>query len=221
MLSIAAFCTCAAACLAVDKALIPGASGTDVVRSIVERIQRSNIFPPDNQLLRRIAYVESKDGTDGRTYREDYYGGIWQVDLIGFRATQDTQSHPGLRRKFEQIQEICGINWQQVQWQDLRKPLYSGLAARLFLSNVPDPIPAASDIHAQGQYWKVHYNSASGAGLVQRFEREVRALQRQEGTYMNIRMNKLSLLPKACVCWLLWEDFFAGIYSRLHPYVYS
>ena len=184
VLSIAAFCACAAACLAVDRALIPEASGADVVRSVIERIQRSNIFPPDNQLLRRIAYVESKDGTDPGTYRHGYYGGIWQVDLTGFRATQDTRAHPRLRGRFDRIQEKFGIDWRQVQWQDLRKPLYSGLAARLFLSNIPASIPAASDLRAQGQYWKVHYNSASGAGTVDKFVRDVQALLRQEGTYI-------------------------------------
>ena len=29
--------------------------------------------------MRRLAYVESRDGLDTDTYREDYHGGIWQV----------------------------------------------------------------------------------------------------------------------------------------------
>lgn len=210
VLSFAAFCACAAVCLAVDRTLTPGASGTDVVHSVVERIQRSNIFPPDNQLLRRIAYVESKDGTDRGTYRRGYYGGIWQVDLIGFRATQDTRAHPRLRGRFDRIQKIFGIDWRLVQWQDLRKPLYSGLAARLFLSNIPAAIPPANDLRAQGQYWKVHYNSASGAGTVDKFVRDVQALLRREGT---LYLYCISLLPKAYETYMYNSINFASCFG--------
>ena len=42
--------------------------------------------------------------------------------------------------------------------EDLRKPLYSGLAARLKLSNIEDGIPLSSNLEAQGQYWKNYYN---------------------------------------------------------------
>ena len=48
--------------------LLQFASGSAVVHAVVRRIEDSNIFPSDNQLLRRIAYVESKDGTDSGTY---------------------------------------------------------------------------------------------------------------------------------------------------------
>ena len=56
-----------------------------------------------------------------------------------------------------------------MQWIDLRKPLYSGLGARLLLSTIQSPIPLASDISAQAQFWKQHYNTATGTGTVQIF----------------------------------------------------
>ena len=59
---------------------------------------------------------------------------------------------------------------------DLRKPLYSGIAARLFLSNTPEPIPLASEIEMQGNYWKMYYNR-NGAGTVQKFVDDVMALR--------------------------------------------
>ena len=174
---------CLVLCEAVDDTLTPGARGADVVRAVVGKIEDSNIFPSDNQLLRRIAYVESKDGTDGNTYRSGYYGGIWQVDEVGFRDTQDASSHPALTAKFQKIQEFFGIDWSQFQWEDLRKPLYSGLAARLRLSNVFAPIPMASDIRAQGQYWKTYYNTPAGAGTVDKFVEDVEALLEKESKY--------------------------------------
>ena len=69
----------------VDDTVTAGASGSDVVHAVVGRIEDgriegSKIFPNDNQFLRRIAYVESKDGADQGTYRSGYNEGIWQVE---------------------------------------------------------------------------------------------------------------------------------------------
>jgi receptor-type tyrosine-protein phosphatase Q len=162
---------------AVDRTLEAEASGSGVVRAVVNKIEA--VFGDDDQFLRRIAYVESKDGTDARTYRNGYHGGIWQVDMIGFRDTQDVVSHPGLPAKFEQIMQEFGINWPNVEWMDLRKPLYSGIAARLKLSNVPTPIPC--DVAGQAAYWKRHYNTELGSGTVQKFIDDVEALENKEG----------------------------------------
>ena len=159
-----------------DKTIEPEASGSDVVLATVSRIEAA--FGTDHRFLRRIAYVESKDGTDRSTYRAGYHGGIWQVDQIGFESTKDTSSHPGLINKYDVVQNIFGINWRDVQWSDLRKPLYSGLAARLFIFNIPAAIPC--DIPGQAAYWKRHYNSAQGAGTVDKFENDVNALERKE-----------------------------------------
>ena len=160
-----------------DSTRIPESNGSAVVQATVALIQNSGIFPDDHQLLRRIAWVESKDGTDNGTYREGYHGGIWQVDNIGFRDTQNTESHPGLNAKFSNIQQQFGINWPSVQWEDLRRPLYSGLAARLFLSNVVEAIPSACNISGQASYWKTYYNTDLGAGTPEKFNEDVMSLK--------------------------------------------
>ena len=69
-------------CLGVDRTREPNTSGEDVVKATLRQIQESNIFPNDNSFLRRLAYVESKDGTDPDTYRNGYHGGIWQVSAL-------------------------------------------------------------------------------------------------------------------------------------------
>ena len=165
----------------VDQTVVAESNGENVVNAVVSRIRQSGIFPQDHSFLRRIAYVESKDGNDDNTYRAGYHGGIWQVDDIGFRATQDVSSHPALEGKHRRIREVFGIDWSNVQWMDLRKPLYSGLAARLFLSNINQEIPLASDISGQAQYWKTYYNTKTGAGTVQKFIDDVMALERSQG----------------------------------------
>ena len=150
-------------------------AGENVVEAVVARIRQTGIFGDDRSFLRRIAYVESKDGTDRRTYRAGYNAGIWQVDEIAFLATKDTSSHPSLNGKHQKIRQHLSIDWSTVTWNDLRKPLYSGLAARLFLSNIPQEIPFASEIALQATYWKLHYNK-NGAGTVQKFIDDVKAL---------------------------------------------
>ncbi|XP_072040074.1 uncharacterized protein, partial [Amphiura filiformis] len=137
----------------------------DVTQAAVNAVTKSGIFPADNNFLMRIACAESRYGNDPNTYRDGYDGGIWQVD--SFDDTQDITSHPGLVNKFAQIKQAFGIDWQAVQQSDLRKPLYSAIAARLYLSNIKPAIP--KDLEAQAAYWKKYYNTEAGAGTEQDF----------------------------------------------------
>lgn len=155
-----------------DLTRTPESSGTPVVLATVGLIRESGIFSDDRQLLRRIAWVESRDGTDSQTYRQGFHGGIWQVDLTAFQNTQNTTF--GLVSTFREIQRHFGIDWQSVRWEDLRKPLFSALAARLILSNVTESIPLASDVVAQASYWRRYYNNA---GAEARFIADVMALE--------------------------------------------
>lgn len=63
----------------VDKTLLPNAHGPDVVEAVVNIIRESCLFADDRRFLRRLAYVESRDGSAPKTFRAGYYGGIWQV----------------------------------------------------------------------------------------------------------------------------------------------
>lgn len=62
-----------------DKTRIAGTVGSDVVEAVVNIIREACIFPNDKLYLRRLAFVESMDGMESNTYRNGYYGGIWQV----------------------------------------------------------------------------------------------------------------------------------------------
>ena len=53
------------------------------------------------------------------------------------------------------------IIWPSVQWNDLRKPLFSALAARLILDNTGVPIPRISDIDGQADYWLMYYHTGT------------------------------------------------------------
>lgn len=67
-----------------DKTLVPNAFGADVVEAVVNIVRESCLFADDRRFLRRLAYVESQDGTAPNTFRNGYYGGIWQVLLLLF-----------------------------------------------------------------------------------------------------------------------------------------
>lgn len=140
-----------------------------MVADVVEMINSLGIFPNDHKFLCRVAWVESKYGMAPGTYRPSYYGGIWQVDSIGYRETVIQQ---GLRKYWDRIKERLHIDWEKTSWSDLEKPLYSGLASRLFLARIPAPIPA--DLTAQAQYWKKYYNTSAGKGTVQKFINDVK-----------------------------------------------
>ena len=97
---------------------------------------------------------------------------------MGFNDTQNTLSHPGLTSKFTKIKDKFGIEWSKVEWKDLTKPLYSALAARLFMSNKPSAIP--DDIEGQAKYWKDNYNTDAGKGTWEKFKEDVES--REIGT---------------------------------------
>ena len=155
----------------------PEEKGPEIVRVVVSKLE--SVFPtpsfaPGSTFLRLIAYVETKDGTDSRTYRSGFDGGIWQVEKKSFEGTKDAKTYPDLAVKHEEIKKRFGIDWMQVKWSDLKKPFYSGLAARLVLFNIPDPIPV--EVEGQAKYWKNHYRSAAADGDEQRFVNDVLAL---------------------------------------------
>lgn len=54
---------------------------------------------------------------------------VYQVDQDKFR---ETQTSSGLQNEKNIIRNTFGINWDYVTWSDLRKPLYSGIAAALY-----------------------------------------------------------------------------------------
>ena len=148
---------------AVDLTLQPEANGTLVVQACLAKISQSSIFSTnDQQMLRRIAYVETHDGADADTYTNTSNGGIWQLRETKYTATKNTGSNTQLQQQVQGISTSFGINWLTTQWVDLRKPFYSALAARLYMQVITASIPLASDVSSQGTYWANYYTSSGG-----------------------------------------------------------
>lgn len=99
-----------------DTTLWPGAKGEDVVCETVKKIENSGIFSDDKKILRRIAYVESKFGTDGSTNRRNYDGGIWRLDEIAFQDAIISDRHPNLDRIWPKIEKLLNKRRTDIKW---------------------------------------------------------------------------------------------------------
>lgn len=66
-------------CYGDDQTRQPGAIGSEVVDAVVNLIRESCLFADDKRFLVRLAYVQSHNGYDAKTFRDGYHGGIWQV----------------------------------------------------------------------------------------------------------------------------------------------
>ena len=142
-----------------NETKVPGAAGPKVVETVVTTIESAKIFSENHNMpgyVRRIAWVESKDGLDNATYRDSYHGGIWQVDKTLFLITQNT-SIPILINKHKLVKMQFDTDWMTLQWEDLRIPLWSGLAVCLYMCAIDEEIP--SSIGKQAEHWDKNYNS--------------------------------------------------------------
>ena len=137
---------------AVDRTLEEDAVGRDVVDATVEKIHASGIFPDDHEFLRRLAYVSTRDrGSQRIKPPDDNFGGLWNVTFDMYNKTLA----PTLAIQHEQIQDYFNISWENTTWHDLRTPLYSGLAARLYVHSVLPEVPVA--VMDQATMWSLFY----------------------------------------------------------------
>ena len=74
--------------------------------------------------------------------------------------------------KRQKIKEELEIDWVMVPGINLRKSLYSGLAAWLYVCARYGPIP--TNLQGQAELWKKCYNTACDAGTAQKFIKRVR-----------------------------------------------
>lgn len=169
-----------------DLTTTPEAAGTNVVLATISRIEQTGVFPDDNRLLRRVAFAESRDGLDSDTFRQGYNGGIWQVDEANFLKTQNITAHPSLAGIFTRLsQSVFELEWGLAVWEDLRVPLISAVAARIFFEIAEDTIPDIGNVRGQGEFWKNSGFNTNDMDTVELFVERITALE-LEGTCMYI-----------------------------------
>ena len=146
-------------------------NGTTVVDETIRIIAESNIFADDFQLLRRTAWVDTFFGrqktlVSGLSGDESGVSGfddveprtvIWIMSNAQFVQTQDVDTYSVLTEKHQQIREqLLGIIWENVVYEDLSRPLYAAIAVCLYLSTLETPVPQL--LRLQAQFWYESYH---------------------------------------------------------------
>ncbi|XP_033646749.1 integrin alpha-1-like [Asterias rubens] len=161
-----------------DNTILPDAFGPDVVDATIGKIaivEQASLLKPQDRILIRIAWVETQFGTAQLTH-PNYYGGIWRVDRAMFDVTVGMFNMDRYSDIFEAISTHLGIIWVQSTWEHCRQPLYSGLAARLFLHNANPIIPPGWSVEQQAIYWRDNYPHDPPTGNVTYFSVRVAEL---------------------------------------------
>ena len=180
----------------VDLTFESNANGSDVVNAVIAKLDASNIFGPDHRFLRRLAYVESRDGADIVTFiNSEENSGIWGLEQCKFHLLQRVllnQTNEGVivdEKMFNISRYIMlhfHINTSHLHTRFLDKPLLSGLVARLYLYYLTVAkdvyIPLAGDIEEQAQFWLTHYHPDTRGITIQIFIDKVSQLEKEEGT---------------------------------------
>ena len=147
-----------------------GANGSDVVEAVVKKLNDSCIFPPDHGFMRRIAYVETRDGTNitENTNVRNYHKrvGIWGLtESMLYHMRQKLQRHSNdtnyqdLIADSKQIYRRFGVNMTGDETLNLTIPLVSGIAARFYLhySTVLRNVKIPEDLTGQASFWASFY----------------------------------------------------------------
>lgn len=136
-----------------DYTRTPETNGSTVVETVIRLIQHSGIFTDDYGALQRIAWLETQYGQNQLTYRPWHDGGIWNINQTGFSTLNVSSQHVAMIQN-----EFC-FNWNEVVWTDLRKPLYSALAARLLIHQLSSGGVVSQDTSTQAQMWLNMYTN--------------------------------------------------------------
>lgn len=74
----------------------------------------------------------------------------------------DKTKSPSLQPFIFAIDVEFGTDWMQTTWQELQKPLVSGLAARLYLQYICPSAGIPRSISEQAGFWQTHYHPTEG-----------------------------------------------------------
>ncbi|KAK3087182.1 hypothetical protein FSP39_002770 [Pinctada imbricata] len=147
LVSFVHYCGCQ-----VDRTRQRDAYGQLVVDTTLE-ILRDSCIVQDHLFLRRLAYFESNFGIKNSFGSNN--GGIWRVTKAMFNVTKSASSR--LQPLLTKIKTSLGVDWSTLTYDDMRTPLYSALAAVMYIDNVSlEPIPAK--LEYQAAFWQKYYN---------------------------------------------------------------
>ena len=128
------------------------ATGPDVVNAVIHVIECSGVFEDDNGFLRRLAYVETRDGVNKTG--TSIWGNTAMDDISNSILTSN------YTMIINQICEKLGI-YVPIARRNVKQPLVAGVLARFYLHVVTNVskqnIPPAEDIWGQATFWESYY----------------------------------------------------------------
>lgn len=144
--------------------LVVDSQGIGVIEDASELTKRAAtksskpIFMEDNHFIKRVAMVEN---SLNRTSKE---GGLWNVDECAFKVTQTKRKeNKELAALQKTVRRTFGVTWSKIKYSDLRRPLYSVLAARIVLEMTERSIPRG--LRNQARLWlETYHGCAEKAG---------------------------------------------------------
>ena len=162
----------------------PNANGSEVVEAVVQNLNHSGVFDPDHRFLRRIAFVETKDGTETMTSGSgcNKRVGIWGITAIMLTTMQDqirSQVYPQLMTASEELYQIYGVNMSSYERLDLTNALVSGIAARFYLLYRSElrNMSLPKCVSEQAMFWDKYYRKQEGNTDYDHFEKRVLELE--------------------------------------------
>lgn len=139
--------------------LVVDSEGLDVIQDACELTKKASksskpVFMDDNHFIKRVAMAET---SLNRTSKE---GGLWNVDECAFKATQTKRrENKQLAALHKTVRRTFGVTWSKIKYSDLRRPLYSVLAARIVLEMTERSIPRG--LRNQARLWLETYHECA------------------------------------------------------------
>lgn len=140
--------------------LVVDEQGIDVITDASELTKnamtksRKRIFMDDHHFIKRVALVES---FLNKTSKE---GGPWSIEECAFKSTQNKRKeNKQLAALHKNIRRTFGVTWSKIKYRDLRRPLYSVLAARIILEMAVPSIPRG--LRNQARLWLETYHECA------------------------------------------------------------
>ena len=161
------------------------ANGSCVVEAVLKKLDKSRIFQQDHRFMRRMAFVETKDGRE--TVHENVTKchkrvGIWGMTQFFFQTMKHEMRLVEFRELNTVVRDVCeafGVNLTGHEKLNLRNPLVSGIVARFYLHYLT--IVADSKLPEskkdQAAFWQSQYRLSKSPTLVVRFEKRVIELE--------------------------------------------
>ena len=166
------------------------ANGSEVVEAVLQRLDKSHIFPADHRFMRRVAYVETRNGTVTTATNTSHNlchkaVGMWGIteNMLRSMKVEIKRNATKYRELITASKNICaefGVNVTGPEKLNMRNPLVSGIAARFYfyyqvlLNNMALPnneLP--EDLEGQAIFFKKSYKKAD----INKFLKDVNDLE--------------------------------------------